>query len=212
MPREDCEKAWDPPPCCSNCCAFTRTDSPISKRGPRACTSTCCSSLFQKFNSQLFFWGRSTLDELLDEDEDLFLMNLSRIWEDKDLLHQHFSEVEALADDTEQLLETYLVEVGRITAKLLLLQQRITNTESLVALKMDVARNRLLLVSTLTGIISACLGFGAVVTGIFGMNLTSNVEDDHRWFVGTVICVAVLIVLFFILTVFCLLKFRMLIL
>jgi Mg2+ and Co2+ transporter CorA len=58
--------------------------------------------------------------------------------------------------------------------------------------KLDIARNKLLTAGTIMALISACLSFGAVVTGLFGMNLENDHSGSHGWFVG--IAVSLLIV------------------
>ena len=43
-------------------------------------------------------------------------------------------------------------------------------------LSLDTARNKLLTVSTIFGLISMCVGMGALVGSIFGMNLKNGFE------------------------------------
>ena len=42
--------------------------------------------------------------------------------------------------------------------------------------------------------VSMFLGFGAVVTGIFGMNLTSHRADYYSWFIGVCIIIAMVFI------------------
>jgi len=64
---------------------------------------------------------------------------------------------------------------------------------------MDQARNRYLVLEVLITIITLSFSFGALVSGIFGMNLRNSVEDDKNMFsivVGSIILIGTLIVIF----------------
>ena len=65
-----------------------------------------------------------------------------------------------------------MIFATRILREVELLQQRIKNTESLMDLKLDRARNSLLSFSVLFAYLSACIAIGALVPGFFGKLLT----------------------------------------
>jgi Mg2+ and Co2+ transporter CorA len=43
--------------------------------------------------------------------------------------------------------------------------------------------------------ISMFLAFGAVITGMFGMNITNRYEDHYSWFIGIGIMVGVIFII-----------------
>ncbi len=79
------------------------------------------------------------------------------------------------------------------------LQDNITDAEHQQALQLSASRNLLLKSDLFISVTTLFVTVGAMVTGIFGMNLNSNVQDDPSWFtnvvilicVGVFICVAV---------------------
>ena len=84
----------------------------------------------------------------------------------------------------ELLLESYLQEVGATVAELEVLTYGIEGTEKFVSFRLDSARNRLLKIDVIATAISMTMGIGAVVTGVFGMNLKFpqyiHREDDEH--------------------------------
>ncbi|DBA01569.1 TPA: hypothetical protein N0F65_011540 [Lagenidium giganteum] len=122
---------------------------------------------------------RRVLMELLDNEEDLRLLNLSKLREQPALL-QDLRGVDS--EEAEALIESFLQDIYSTRTKATLLQHRIQNTESLVMLKLDSMRNYLLGVDVLFSIVAICFAFGTYVTGCFGMNLNSHVQEDEGWF------------------------------
>jgi len=71
---------------------------------------------------------------------------------------------------------------------------RISNTESVVMLKMDAVRNYLLTADMIFTLIMVCLTFGMFVTAAFGMNLTSGLETTFGAFYAVVAITVILAV------------------
>lgn len=107
---------------------------------------------------------RHTLQEVLDEDEDMAGMYLT----EKRKYPEKSSEQH---DEIETLLETHLQAVDDITTKAELLNSAIDNTEDLIEIHLDTMQNRLLLLDLRITSISTILAFVSMVTSIFGMNL-----------------------------------------
>ncbi len=57
---------------------------------------------------------------------------------------------------------------------------------SLYHIQLDIARNRLLTADTIFGMIAMCSGFGALFSGIMGMNLEEGWNFDNWYFFATV--------------------------
>eukprot|EP00743_Colponemidia_sp_Colp-15_P007268 GILK01007849.1.p1 GENE.GILK01007849.1~~GILK01007849.1.p1 ORF type:complete len:421 (-),score=83.99 GILK01007849.1:106-1305(-) len=98
-------------------------------------------------------------------------------------------------DDLELLIESYILRLETVLTRIRLFQQEIANTENLITLLLDSARNRLLRFEILVNIITMALTVGSVVTGMFGMNLNSNVQEEDSWFASVCISITIFVVL-----------------
>jgi magnesium transporter len=127
---------------------------------------------------------RRILVELLDNEEDLRLLYLTKLHEDPCLLADLFSFD---SEEAEVLVENYLQDIFSTRTTAELLQYRITNTESLVTLTLDAKRNYLLKVQLIYSLVSINISVGTLISGVFGMNLASSVESAAHWFWGVVI-------------------------
>ncbi|KAL3671811.1 hypothetical protein V7S43_002481 [Phytophthora oleae] len=136
---------------------------------------------------------RRVLMDLLDNEEDLRLLYLTKLYEDPSLLTDLYSFD---SEEAEVLIETYLQDIFSTRTKADLMQHRITNTESLVMLKLDSMRNYLLRVDLVFSLMMISLSVGTLLAGVFGMNLASGVEEAWGWFWGvTITCVVAFIVI-----------------
>lgn len=68
-------------------------------------------------------------------------------------------------------METHLIDINAICSKISLLKTNIHNAEEMVSLRLDTSRNELLIANTALTVLSCGIGFGAYVSGVFGMNL-----------------------------------------
>ena len=133
------------------------------------------------------------LNLVLDEDEDMSLMNLSRLITHPERFIQPVSQeiLEEESDEPELLLESYMQQSLSVVNTLELLKGQITSTEELVTMKLDAIRNRLLYISTMVSIASLCVATASLVGSIFGMNLLNNLENDANAFaqvlIGTIL-------------------------
>lgn len=136
---------------------------------------------------------RRVLMELLDNEEDLRLLYLTKLHEDPSLLMDLYSFD---SEEAEVLIENYLQDIFSTRTQADLMQHRITNTESLVMLKLDSMRNYLLRVDLVFSLMTISLSVGTLLAGVFGMNLASGVEEAWGWFWGVAItCVVAFIVI-----------------
>ena len=129
------------------------------------------------------------LNLVLDEDEDMSLMNLSRLITHPERFIQPVSQeiLEEESDEPELLLESYMQQSLSVVNTLELLKGQITSTEELVTMKLDAIRNRLLYISTMVSIASLCVATASLVGSIFGMNLLNNLENDANAFAQVLI-------------------------
>ena len=104
--------------------------------------------------------------------------------EEEEIKQATLRENEALigAMDLEMLFENYLNEVEWISAEIEEKIDEITNTEENVVLQLDLIRNKLLRFELLLSISSFVITCGALITGLFGMNLLSHLELNRNTF------------------------------
>ncbi|CEM13102.1 unnamed protein product [Vitrella brassicaformis CCMP3155] len=97
--------------------------------------------------------------------------------------------------DLDILLEYFDQEVDELVERTRMMKEKLVNIEYLITIRLDIVRNRLMLVDTSATVISGGLAMGAVITGAFGMNLTNELETDAMAFevvVAVVVSVFVL--------------------
>jgi magnesium transporter len=113
-----------------------------------------------------------TLEGIVDDEESMALMNLTllhtqpRLYKfplSNDLLSTH--------EEVQELLENHLSDYSTGEIKLEYLKVQMQSAEELVSLRLDTARNQLMVANTTLQVLSIAIGIGAFVTGIFGMNL-----------------------------------------
>lgn len=141
------------------------------------------------------------LNEMLDEDEDMALMNLSRLLTHPERFVQPVSQdiLQEESDEPELILEAYLQEALSIVNELELLKAQIMTTQEQISMTLDAMRNKLLYINTLLSLASLCVASGSFVGSIFGMNLENPYQDEGIiWFLRVTIGTSVsIIVLFF---------------
>ncbi|KAF4041978.1 putative magnesium transporter [Phytophthora infestans] len=145
---------------------------------------------------------RRALMVLLDNEEDLRLLYLTRLYNEPNLLSDLWS---IDSEEIEVLIENYLQDIFSTRTKAELMQHRISNTESLVMMQLDSMRNYLLGVDLIFSIVVISLSVGTFIAGVFGMNLHSGLETADGWFLGVVI---VTIALFLVMTIVGILYFK----
>jgi len=127
----------------------------------------------------------SSLNTVLDDDEDMALMNLSRLLTHPErFVYPVTPEIlEAEADEPELILEAHLQTALTLNNSLDLIQGQIDTAADLVDQKLDAVRNRLLYVNMLISIISLCVTCAGLVGSMFGMNLTNHLEENEHAFI-----------------------------
>ncbi|KAG1685001.1 hypothetical protein DVH05_009831 [Phytophthora capsici] len=145
---------------------------------------------------------RRVLMVLLDNEEDLRLLYLTRLYNEPNLLADLWS---IDSEEIEVLIENYLQDIFSTRTKAELMQHRITNTESLVMMQLDSVRNYLLGVDVIFSVVVISLSVGTFIAGVFGMNLHSGLEAADGWFLGVVILT---VLLFLVLTITGILYFK----
>ncbi len=143
------------------------------------------------------------LNQVLDEDEDMALMNLSRLITHPERFVFPTSQdiLSAESDAPELIIESYLQHAFSASNALELLNGKIATTEELVEIKLDTIRNRLLFVTTCLTLVTTLLSACSLIGAIFGTNLWSGLEDSptafSRIWIGTVSGAFIVFILIF---------------
>ncbi|KAF7291962.1 Magnesium transporter [Mycena indigotica] len=113
------------------------------------------------------------LEEVLGQDDDLNAMYLT---------DKHNEVIRELEDheDLEVLLESFSKQVEEIVNEAENIATNVQSTQEIVELILDSNRNALLSLDLKVSILTMGIGSGALLTGLFGMNLTSHLEA-HEW-------------------------------
>jgi hypothetical protein len=114
-----------------------------------------------------------SMNRLLDDDEDMALMNLSRLISHPERFIKPVSqfEIEEEADEPELILEAHL-QIGLTLMNALdLIQGQVDSASDLVDQKLDSVRNRILFANMIITIFSLAMTTAAVVGSFFGMNV-----------------------------------------
>ena len=100
-------------------------------------------------------------------------------------------------DDLEQILDFFVADIEEIEAKVHMVVELMEDTDSFVSAHQDNVRNELMKMGLVIDILAVTLGFGAVVGGIFGMNLKNNLEDSASAFMFVLVGTVLLMLLMF---------------
>jgi magnesium transporter len=133
-----------------------------------------------------------SVGRVLDEDEDMALMNLSRLLSHPDRFIKPVSSqiIEEESNEPELILEASMQTGLTLTNALHLIQGQIDTASELVDQKLDSVRNKILFANMIISVFSLCVASASLVGSLFGMNLTSGLEFDNNAFkqvaIGTV--------------------------
>jgi len=127
---------------------------------------------------------QEALEEVLEQDEDLVAMYLT---DKKNGIQREPRDHQEL----EVLLESFAKQVEEIVNETDTTQINIQSTQEIVELILDSNRNALLTLDLKISIITMGLGVGTLLAGLFGMNLTSHLEEhSYAFFVMSGLSVA----------------------
>ena len=91
------------------------------------------------------------LNSLIEEPDNMALMNLTKLGEDPSLYRLPLKpKLMAAHEEIEELLEAYLFDCNNQMTSIGNLLVKITNAEQLMALKLDMGRNKILVTNLLT--------------------------------------------------------------
>lgn len=125
-----------------------------------------------------------SMTRILDEDEDMALMNLSRLLTHPERFIQPVPQevLEEESDEPELILEAHIQIAFTLENALDLIQGQIETASELVDQKLDAVRNRILYVNMVISVLSLCVSSASLVGSLFGMNLSNGLELDPNAF------------------------------
>ncbi|TFK28513.1 magnesium transporter [Coprinopsis marcescibilis] len=129
------------------------------------------------------------IDEVLSQDEDMNAMYLS---DKKNNVPRAVQDHE----DLEILLESFSKQVEEIVNEAETIEANVQSTQEIVELILDSNRNALLTLDLKVSIATLGIGTGALIAGLFGMNLKSQLEEHEFAFLamcGASACLSFLI-------------------
>jgi magnesium transporter len=103
------------------------------------------------------------------------------------------------AEDLDDILDIWSHSADELMGDVVELSRRIDDAMRFLDASLSCARNRLLIFEVMSQLVSVALDLGAMVSGIFGMNLTSGLEETPGMFIGVsvgIIVIGLVIVLF----------------
>ena len=116
--------------------------------------------------------------EVLESDEDMALMYLTAAEKgEPKTRNSNLQELELLLESFEKQVEEVIYEIDQIYAN-------VNNTQEIVELILDSNRNRLLTLDLGTSIVTLGVSAATLFVGLFGMNLTSHLEEHPYAFYG----------------------------
>mmetsp|Transcript_12936 Transcript_12936/g.36456 ORF Transcript_12936/g.36456 Transcript_12936/m.36456 type:complete len:664 (+) Transcript_12936:183-2174(+) len=125
-----------------------------------------------------------SISRILNEDEDMALMNVSRLVTNPENFVQPVSSemLEIESDEPELVLESNLNNALTLSNALDLIQGQVETASDLIDARMDATRNKFLLASLCMSIASLSLTAMTCVGGVFGMNLRTGFEETPTMF------------------------------
>ncbi|KAH9989219.1 hypothetical protein BJV77DRAFT_948752 [Russula vinacea] len=120
---------------------------------------------------------QAAFEEVLEQDEDLAAMYLT---DRKNDVRRQLSDHEEL----ELLFETFSKQVEELVNEAENIHGNVQSTQEIVELILDSNRNALLALDLKVSIGTMGIGMGALIAGLFGMNLTSHMEEHPYAFMG----------------------------
>jgi hypothetical protein len=88
-------------------------------------------------------------------------------------------------EEVQMLLKSYADDLDEIKTQIKIFINLIEDTDQFISAHLDSVRNEFIKMSLFIEVSGVILGFGAVVGGVFGMNLDNKIEDPAKAGLGT---------------------------
>ena len=138
---------------------------------------------------------RRALEELMNDDDSLALMNLSRLRHNPSLYNIPLDpSISKYHEDAEALFDSYQIEFSSLETKFQLLRDEFHNAEDLASLRLATSQNKLLFAESIVILSTVFLTTGGFIGGLYGMNLINHLEENDVAF--TYVCIATVLFIF----------------
>ncbi len=130
--------------------------------------------------------------EVLEDDEELRELCLSdKNKRSKKMIEETVDEVESVLDSFAEQLEEMSYKIGEF-------KENIDDTQEVLTLKMNSRRNTIIRFDLIATLVTALFSLMAVITGLYGMNIKNNLEENHEafWIVVMFLGVSLFVFLF----------------
>merc|ERR1719278_1223741 len=94
-------------------------------------------------------------------------------------------------EDVELLLGSYSADLDEILTEIKSFIDMIEDTDQYISAHLDSVRNEIIKISLFIEVGGLVMGFGAVLGGIFGMNLKNNIEESPWAFL--IVCISMVV-------------------
>ncbi|CAK4910748.1 unnamed protein product [Aphanomyces euteiches] len=122
---------------------------------------------------------RTMLMTLLDNEEDLHTMHLTKLFKEPQIVQDLFSFD---TEETETLLESYLQTIHGARTAVTLMIKSIENTEAIVMLKLDIKRNYLIIIDLIMTLVGTLIAVPNFYVNAFATNLNSHLQEVNGVF------------------------------
>ena len=138
----------------------------------------CCQEKVREDVEQNVELVRKVIQNLLSDDEDMTSLSLTNLGEKEDI---------------ELLLSSVSADLDEIETEIKIFIDMIEDTDQFISAHLDAVRNEIIKMSLFIEIGGLTMGMGAVVSGIFGMNLTNALETNPYAF--SLVCLGLFIIM-----------------
>ena len=130
---------------------------------------------------------KKVLRNLLSKDEDMVSLYLTQC-----------QKIVGEQEEIEHLLGSYSADLEEIETEIKIFIDMIEDTDQFICAHLDSVRNEIIKMSLFIEIGVLVMGFGAVVSGLFGMNLTNTFEEFNYAFEIVCLSIGLAMMVFFI--------------
>ncbi|EQC36159.1 hypothetical protein SDRG_06274 [Saprolegnia diclina VS20] len=124
---------------------------------------------------------RKAFVDILENEEDLRMMHLTKLHDDPALVYDLFSFD---SEELESLLEVYLEDIYDTQTRVALMLENMLNTKNIAMLKLDAKRNYLMTLNLTLTLWTTLITVPTFVVGAFGMNLNSSLQEvDYLFYI-----------------------------
>lgn len=117
--------------------------------------------------------------------------------EKEDIANLNFCNKIMVSDDLEQIVDFFIADIEEIEGEVHMVSEMMEDTDQFVSAHQDNVRNELMKMGLVIEILAVTLAFGAVVGGVFGMNVINDLEHDTKAFTFILVGMCLLMVFMF---------------